>query len=66
MYEVQSLKDELGTLREPVLIVGFAVRRRGGRLARWALEHHRSAAGRADYPVQGNPPGELGNYEPGL
>jgi ADP-ribose pyrophosphatase YjhB (NUDIX family) len=33
---------------------------------RWALNHHRSAAGRPDYPVQGNPPGELGNYEQGL
>jgi ADP-ribose pyrophosphatase YjhB (NUDIX family) len=34
--------------------------------ARWALNHHRTAASRPDYPVQFNPPGELGNYEQGL
>jgi ADP-ribose pyrophosphatase YjhB (NUDIX family) len=33
---------------------------------RWALDHYHSAAGRADYPVGSNPPGEWGNYEPGL
>jgi len=29
---------------------------------RWALGHYRAGAGEAHYPVQSNPPGELGNY----
>jgi ADP-ribose pyrophosphatase YjhB (NUDIX family) len=30
--------------------------------ARWALGHYGESLSRADYPVQSNPPGELGNY----
>lgn len=30
--------------------------------ARWALDHYRAGLGEAGYPVQANPPGELGNY----
>lgn len=29
---------------------------------RWALEHFRQAQARPDFPTQGNPPGEVGNY----
>jgi hypothetical protein len=29
---------------------------------RWALEHCRAGEGQAHYPVQMNPPGELGNF----
>jgi ADP-ribose pyrophosphatase YjhB (NUDIX family) len=29
---------------------------------RWALEHYRAGEGQAHYPVQMNPPGELGNF----
>jgi ADP-ribose pyrophosphatase YjhB (NUDIX family) len=29
---------------------------------RWALEHHRAARHRPDFPTQGNPPGEVGNF----
>ena len=29
---------------------------------RWALEHYRAGEGMAHYPVQMNPPGELGNF----
>jgi ADP-ribose pyrophosphatase YjhB (NUDIX family) len=29
---------------------------------RWALGHYREGLGRADYAVQANPPGELGDY----
>jgi ADP-ribose pyrophosphatase YjhB (NUDIX family) len=29
---------------------------------RWALNHFRTGARRGHYPVQANPPGELGNY----
>ena len=28
---------------------------------RWALDHYRAGDGKAEYPVQMNPPGELGN-----
>jgi ADP-ribose pyrophosphatase YjhB (NUDIX family) len=30
--------------------------------ARWALGHYRDGRGKADHPVQSNPPGEWGNY----
>src|SRR5439155_8866102 len=30
--------------------------------ARWALGHYRDGLGKADHPVQSNPPGDLGNY----
>jgi ADP-ribose pyrophosphatase YjhB (NUDIX family) len=29
---------------------------------RWALEHFRQAQARPDFPTQGNPPGEAGNF----
>lgn len=29
---------------------------------RWALEHYRAGLSRPDFPTQGNPPGEAGNY----
>ena len=39
MFEIENLKDDIGPLRDPVLIVGFAVRRRAGRLASQAVGH---------------------------
>jgi ADP-ribose pyrophosphatase YjhB (NUDIX family) len=30
--------------------------------ARWALSHYRDGISRQDYPVQANPPGEVGDY----